>query len=399
MNTTSSSTPKAKSKASGKNAKDSAKNSATDTVMSRVDTLPGAVPSAPSGETSSATDQSALGRLQPAVDMTPPQSLEANRNPAFHHLGMHRIDPATGKPYFDITGEPMDRPDRIERARQSLFRLAQSVRAPGGQSHRPLSGLSAGVPGTDQTPASQHRMTGRLAALYKAVCPVHGDYFCNKIVGGYEVWIPPGCPVCRAEAIREVVEANAGEACELHVPTLYADCTLENYNLYDEQQAEVAARVLAYAQSLPAQLADGRSLVFLGNSGVGKSHLAFSLAKKAVALGHKAEFFVLGDLLNQAWKTPIEQRQQWLSRVTLRADLLILDELGRHSMKDGSRNLIFELINTRTNERKSTIYISNHPQESLKSMYGEEVWSRIAQSSEVLTMCWANHRDLFPGTA
>ena len=337
-----------------------------------------------------------LQRLRTTEDILPAALTDDSaRNPAFEHLGMYRINPETGEPLFDVTGRPLNMPDQVERTKQALRRLAEAVKVGGA-----VGGLN-GAQGADDAKTlgpvvSTHRMNGRMAALYKAVCPVHGDYFCNRIVNGYEVWLPPGCPTCRTEAIKQV-EIKTGEfACELDVPPIFQDATFANYDLYDDAQVEMASRLKRYAKTFPQQLTEGRSMVFWGNIGTGKTHLAYAIAKEVVAAGYKAESFLIGELLKKAWGVPLEQRQKWMSNIVRRSDLLVLDELGKHSPNAGSINLAFEIINARTNERKPLLLISNLNPRELMSFYGEEIWSRIVRCSEVLEMNWPNYRFLNP---
>lgn len=344
-------------------------------------------------------DAGQLASLRTSEDILPPEMTDdSRRNPAFQHLGMYRINPETGEPLFDITGQPLNAPDQIQRTRLALLRLADAVKVKKSGSAGAAGASPVGateIDGDNPVP-SIHRMNGKLAALYKAVCPVHGDYFCNKIVNGYEVWIPPGCPTCRADAIKQV-EIKSGEfACELHVPTIFKDATLENYELYDDAQFPVASRLQRYVKTFPEQLANGRGLFFAGSGGTGKTHLSLAIAKEVVAKGYKAEYFEVDPLLKAAWAVDIKDRANWVSNLIMRSDLLILDELARQSVSTGSLNLFFDMVNRRTNECKPLIVISNRSSAELARIFGEELWSRIVRCNETIEMNWPNYRMLNP---
>ena len=71
------------------------------------------------------------------------------------------------------------------------------------------------------------------------------------------------------------------------------------------------------------------NLVFLGPSGVGKTHLAISLGNLAVSRGYRVRFTTAANLMLQldiAYKR--DQYKSALSRLVLCPRLLIIDELG-----------------------------------------------------------------------
>jgi len=126
-------------------------------------------------------------------------------------------------------------------------------------------------------------------------------------------------------------------------------------------------------QATIAALADGSwindrdSVILVGDSGTGKTHLAIGLAICACQQGRRVRFTTLAGLANELQEA--ESRRE-LARVVgryARTELVCLDELGYLSLPDGAAELVFQVISER-NERGSLILTTNLP-------FGE--WTKV----------------------
>jgi DNA replication protein DnaC len=126
-------------------------------------------------------------------------------------------------------------------------------------------------------------------------------------------------------------------------------------------------------QATIAALADGSwiddrdSIILIGESGTGKTHLATALAVCACQQGRRVRFTTLAGLANELQEA--ESRRE-LGRVVARynrVELLILDELGYLALPEGAAELVFQVISER-NERSSLIVTTNLP-------FGE--WTKV----------------------
>jgi DNA replication protein DnaC len=70
------------------------------------------------------------------------------------------------------------------------------------------------------------------------------------------------------------------------------------------------------------------SIIFIGNPGLGKTHLAIGLAQTACRQGHKVRFWTAAGLVNELLQAQEEHRLPRLLAATLKLDLVVLDELG-----------------------------------------------------------------------
>jgi len=109
-----------------------------------------------------------------------------------------------------------------------------------------------------------------------------------------------------------------------------------------------------------AWIADRESVILLGDSGTGKTHLAISLAVLACQQGRRVRFITLAALANELQAA--ETRRE-LGRVIARyarTELVVLDELGYLALPEGAAELVFQVISER-NERASLIVTTNLP--------------------------------------
>lgn len=103
------------------------------------------------------------------------------------------------------------------------------------------------------------------------------------------------------------------------------------------------------------------NIVFLGPSGVGKSHLAMSLGYQATQQGLKTRFITAADLMLQLSAAKTQGRLElYLKRVVLSPKLLIIDEIGYLPFGREEANLFFNVIAKRY-EKGSIIVTSNLP--------------------------------------
>lgn len=69
-------------------------------------------------------------------------------------------------------------------------------------------------------------------------------------------------------------------------------------------------------------------IVFIGNPGLGKTHLAISLALSACYQGRKVRFWTAAGLVNELLLAQDEHRLHRFISAALKLDLIVLDELG-----------------------------------------------------------------------
>ena len=103
---------------------------------------------------------------------------------------------------------------------------------------------------------------------------------------------------------------------------------------------------------------NAENIVFLGSSGVGKTHLATAIGVVAAKKRYSTYFIKCHDLLQQLKRAKMENRLEYKLKYINRYKILIIDELGYLPIDKEDSNLFFQLIDMRY-EKKSTILTTN----------------------------------------
>jgi DNA replication protein DnaC len=113
------------------------------------------------------------------------------------------------------------------------------------------------------------------------------------------------------------------------------------------------------------------NVIFVGNPGTGKSHLATALAAAACQRGYRVRFYRTTELVTALIEARDERSFLRLKAQLAKLDLLVLDELGYVPASKAGAELLFDVIST-AYERTSLIVTSNLPFESWTEVLGSE---------------------------
>lgn len=105
-------------------------------------------------------------------------------------------------------------------------------------------------------------------------------------------------------------------------------------------------------------IAEKENIVFLGSSGVGKTHLATSIGISAAKKRISTYFIKCHDLITNLKKAKLENRLESRLKHYSSYSVLIIDELGYLPIDKEDSKLFFQLIDRRY-EKKSTIITTN----------------------------------------
>ena len=239
-----------------------------------------------------------------------------------------------------------------------------------------------------------------------AVCEKHGDYEAREYRMPFaDGAVVSGCPTCSAEtrakseqAAREREEREravkiAGLFRRSGIPARFADRTLDSYRADSQGQDRALKIARRYIESFG--LTDGASLVLAGKPGTGKTHIACGIAHALIEQGRSALFMTVLQALRHVkdtYRRDTERSETDAIGDLLKPDLLILDEVGAQLGSEHEKMLMFEVINERYQQCRSTILISNLNAEELTEFLGDRVMDRFRESGAVVAFDWQSHR-------
>ncbi len=143
------------------------------------------------------------------------------------------------------------------------------------------------------------------------------------------------------------------------------------------------------------------NLLFLGATGLGKTHLSTAIAGRVIARGYDVvcetaqNFFA--DFEFERFNRPYGGRDGVEDTKTDKyfdCDLLILDDLGTEMTNQFTVSCLYNIINTRLNRGRSMIINTNLTRDELKKRYADRITSRLFGEFSPLLFLGRDMREL-----
>lgn len=156
-------------------------------------------------------------------------------------------------------------------------------------------------------------------------------------------------------------------------------------------------KVLIFELASCRFIEEAKNVVFLGQTGVGKTHLATALGIESINKGFEARFLTLrrlGDLIDKIKDSAYELNKLKISLV--KPKLLILDEIALNQSTDTLAKFLAELILDR-HLKSSTIFTSNKTPRNWVHAFGDKYTTtmaidRIFEKAEVVNIEGESYR-------
>ena len=127
------------------------------------------------------------------------------------------------------------------------------------------------------------------------------------------------------------------------------------------------------------------NLLLFGRPGLGKTHLSAAIAREVSGKGFSVVYDTAGHIFErfEAQKFGRDEAERDVERV-LNCDLLILDDLGTEMVTTFVQSALYQIINGRLLEKKSTIVSTNLMPEAIAQRYSGQIASRIEGEYQLL---------------
>lgn len=230
-------------------------------------------------------------------------------------------------------------------------------------------------------------------------------------------WYSTGCLLCYEERCREKDNARKqakekeeqrrkSELIQINIeksmiPLRFKKHSFETFkvgtDIHSDARRKRKDACIEYAENFEEVKDLGRCMIFFGNTGTGKTHLACSIANNILQRGYSCVFMTVLDAIREvkeSYSRNCDRTEKEVIESFIKHDLLILDELGVQFGSDTERMIIFEIINKRYENLKSTIILSNLEAKDLQNYLGTRVIDRMKENEgKLLNFDWSSHRN------
>lgn len=143
-----------------------------------------------------------------------------------------------------------------------------------------------------------------------------------------------------------------------------------------ENMKFILERAKRYAEGFNKNTSE--SFLFLGGTGLGKTHLSSAIAKVVIEKGFSVSYDSAQNIISAFEKERfMKEGETPLTDRYFSADLLIIDDLGAEVHSKNSVSYFYTLINTRLIAGKPVIVSTNLTGSSLQSQYESRIVSRL----------------------
>ena len=178
----------------------------------------------------------------------------------------------------------------------------------------------------------------------------------------------------------------------IHIESLSADiplnnCRFENFDLnYYPQKLDDGTNPRKYMTAVFKQCREyvinfnpktSESLLFMGDTGLGKTHLTLSITYELLNRGFDVIYGAAYNLFSDMETEHFDRHTNQKYNAAINCDLLVIDDLGGEFVSPYIQSLFYNIINTRDLSGKPTIINTNLTLGEIAARYTPRVASRL----------------------
>jgi DNA replication protein DnaC len=196
------------------------------------------------------------------------------------------------------------------------------------------------------------------------------------------------------------------------VPRRYENCSLATFEAGHPSLRSALMKAMSFCSGFPHLGPDeGLGLLFTGDNGVGKTHLAVSVLRELVHVkGAAGQFWDFHELIREirnSYDPETKATELQVLEPVVEAGVLVLDDLGAWKMTDWMNDTLFYILNSRYIAKRATIITTNYQdadkdqvlaadpmrrREFLVERIGHRLRSRLMEMCLVVKMQGPDHR-------
>lgn len=137
------------------------------------------------------------------------------------------------------------------------------------------------------------------------------------------------------------------------------------------------------------------NILIYGEVGLGKTFLTNCIAKGILDKGHQVFYLTANELFQNILSPYLMNQEKALAdlyKYVYNCELLIIDDLGTELINSFTLSNLFEVINQRNIQGKSTVISTNLGLKDLKTKYSERIMSRLIEGYAVFNIYGDNIR-------
>ncbi len=162
--------------------------------------------------------------------------------------------------------------------------------------------------------------------------------------------------------------------------------TLDYYKGDDRETMQANYQICrGYASEFAS---DSGSLLMIGGTGLGKTHLSTAIAREVIKKGFDVQYVTAQNLISdfnyERFRKSFSDNTPAKTDRYFECELLIIDDFGTEESNQFSAATFYNLINTRSNKSLPTIINTNIRQNAIVERYTERIASRLFGEYTVL---------------